>query len=262
MPGELAHNATYTDTSDQPHDSVVRVDACTCLCRPFDWRFAHDEAAAIDSNWARATRDNSAYFDGIVLLTSAYTLEQVTPGPDGASAVHAASLSVCLFETRFRNYLAWRHAGFRATGAIDGFGSAILRTADDAILLVSQSPGNVNEGLHYFPSGFIDRNDVDAAGHVDITASIVREMAEEIGLVQDDVVRQPGFTITRAGPHMSIGIHFQSALTADALALRISRYLATGRDPEIAGFTFVRDKRDLVGLKLAPHCAVLLDRLL
>lgn len=257
------HALDYEDASGNPHAAVVRIERCDCRLAGHDWAFARKAAARIDRDWANAIARNPAYFDGIVLLTSSYRLDGTCPRLSGTApgVCEGGILRMTLFETRFRNYLAWRHDGYADTGVIDGFGSAVVHAADGAILLVRQHAGNVNEGLHYFPSGFIDTRDVDASGAVDIAASVVREMAEEVGIGLDDVTRRPGFVLTRAGPHLSIGVEFDSALPAEALARRIRRYLEHTSDPEIADVAFVRSKADLTRLDLAPHCAVLLDHL-
>ena len=264
-----AHSQQYTDAAGRLHDAVVKVAHCSCRLAADDWLFARALADRIDQNWIAETRDNPAFFDGIVLLTKAYEINSGACGhaadvnATGKDAVSSAdALSVVLFETRFRNYLLWRREGFRDAGAIDGFGSAIVRSADGAILLVRQLAGNVNEGLSYFPSGFIDRRDVDADGSIDISASIARELSEEVGLQAQDLTRQPGFIVTRAGPHLSIGVVYDSPLTAKALSERIQAYLGRTTDREIETTTFVREKADLKTLVLAPHCAVLLGRLL
>jgi 8-oxo-dGTP pyrophosphatase MutT (NUDIX family) len=235
------------------HPSVVRVAECTCELAHYDWAYVQRNKADIDRNWAQAGKSNPAFFDGIVLLTSSYRLIWSTP---------PGHLEMTLFATRFRNYLHWRHDGFRDSDAIDGFGSGIIRSADGAVLLIRQQPGNVNEGMYYFPSGFIDNSDVDAQGRVDIAASIAREVKEETGLAPADLVRVPGFIVTRAGPHLSVGVEFQSPLPTDGLAARIERFLADECDPEVAEVSFIADERECDGMKLTSYCDVLLPALL
>lgn len=240
---------THCDSNGRPHASVVRVSACDCRIADYDWPYIHEHRAAIDRHWNEVTAQKSSLFDGLVFVTSAY-------------AIDGDRLGMTIFETRFRNYVHWRHQGFRTAGVVDGFGSAIIKTADDAILLVRQQPGHLNEGLHYFPSGFIDRNDVNSGGRVDLAASVAREVAEETGLTDRELRREAGFVMVRAGPLLAICTEFASPLSADAMSQQIAGYLAREADPEVAAMTFVRTPQDLQHLPLAPHCEVVLPMLL
>lgn len=213
------------------------------------WSFAAENEDAISAHWQAAVRDNPKFFDGVVLLTAGYRVAQDV-------------LEVELFETRFRNFLYWRHHGFVDAAAIDAFGSGVIRAADGGILLVRQHPGNINEGLYYFPGGFIDRRDVATGGHVDIAASISREVHEELGIDASELGREDGYLVTRAGPHLSIAAIFQSRLDGGELLSRISAFLAQEREPEIAEARLVESAGGLDGLRLAPYCAGLLGKLL
>jgi len=237
-----------------PASDVFRVAQCVCRVGDYEWAYAAERRAQIDQHWAQASAVNPTFFDGIVLLTSACHLDDV----DGPSS----RLALTLFETRFRNFLYWHSHGFAGQGAIDAFGAGIVRASDGALLLVRQHPGNVNEGPFNFPSGFIDRSDVDEDGQVDIGGNVARELAEEVGLTTADMERCPGFVVTRVGVHLAVGVEFRSPLTSDHLAARISAFLTTGKDREIAQAIFVRKTQHLEGLELAPHCRQLLSVLL
>lgn len=246
---DLSASPACRDSTGRSHEAVVEVAACDCRIIDYEWPYVAEHRSAIDRHWNEVTRTKTSLFDGLVFVTSAYAFE-------------GNQLRMSLFETRFRNYVHWREQGFPTGGVVDGFGSAIIRAADGAILLVRQQAGHLNEGLHYFPSGFIDRNDVDATGRVDLAASIAREVAEETGLSPDELDRKPGFVIARAGPLLAICVELASPLSADALAGRISAFLEREADPEVAALTFVRKREDLEHLHLAPHCALLLPNLL
>lgn len=242
------------DTTGSQHAKVVRVAECVCHLAEEAWAYVGEHRTAIDQHWVQAVTSNPSYFDGIVLLTSACRLDTANGGP--------TSIALTLFETRFRNFLYWRHHGFDGKGVIDAFGTAIIRAGDGAILLVRQRPGNVNVGFYNFPCGFIDRRDIGKDGQVDIAANICREVAEEVGLGPDDLDRRPGFLITRVGVHLAIGIEFRSRLPADTLAARIRAFLATEANPEIGEVIFVRSRHEYAHLELAPHCTQFLPALL
>ena len=246
---------TFRDSDGKRHPAVVRVEHCKCAAQSFDWPLAEIDRRAIDSHWQRQSAQNPGYFDGIVLLTSSYRL-----AADGGG--RWVALEMRLFETRFRNYLFWRHQGHLGGDVLDGFGSAVIRSRDGAVLLVRQTDGNVNSGLYYFPSGFIDRRDIDGRGYVDIAASVTREVAEETGLGVQDLAVRPGFVVTRAGPHLAVGVEYVSALDSEILDRKVRAFLSRDTAPEIAELRWVRQTADLEGLNLAPHCAMLLPWLL
>ena len=240
--------------ADGRRDAVVRFAECVCNLSEYRWPIVDQHAAEIDQHWEKATALNSTYFDGIVLLTSACRVEMLNS--------QLARLELTLFATRFRNFLFWRHHGFMGEGAIDGFGAAIIRSGDGAILLVRQRPGNVNEGPFNFPCGFIDMSDVEGDGRVNLAANVAREVAEEVGLAGVELERCPGFLVTRIGVHLAVGIEFHSKLSADVLAGRIRNFISSEKNPEIAEVVFVHSLRQADDLQLAPHCRPLLQALL
>lgn len=239
------HDASASATDDE----VLAVAECVVRVGAARWPFAEMHAAEIDSHWQEATRRNRHFFDGVVLMTSRF-------------AVREGHLSVELFRTRFRNYLYWRHRGFAGEGVVDGFGSGLIRSADGAIVLVRQNAGNVNEGLYYTPSGFIDTADINAQGYVDIAASVTREIVEETGLNPATLRRRPGFIVARTGAQLAIGVLFDSALAADALGQSIRDAIARQERPELAEVRLVRRLDDTLGLDVAPHSRLHLRALL
>jgi hypothetical protein len=234
--------------------AVIHIDACACRVADYEWPYVEARRAAIDQHWTEAVAANPAFFDGVVLLTAACRVLPTNAQP--------SRLELTLFETRFRNFLFWRHHGFAGRGVIDAFGAAIVRASDGAILLVRQRPGNVNEGPYNFPCGFIDRSDIDASGRVDLAGNISREVAEEVGLGAADLERCPGFLVTRVGVHLAVGVEYRSSLPSKALAARIRAYLAAAENPEIAEAIFVRTVEQSKALELAPHCRQFLSVLI
>lgn len=229
---------------------VFEVAACEIsVADDASWPFVEAHAAEIDRHWQATTRHNQQFFDGIVLLTSRFE-------------VRAGVLEIDLFRTRFRNYLYWRHCGFAGEGVIDGFGTALIHSADGAVVLIRQQAGNVNEGLYYTPSGFIDEGDVDRQGRVDIVASIAREIEEETGLGAGSLQRRPGCLVARSGAQLAIGVRFDSALAAEDLGRSIRAAIAAQERPELAEVRLVRSLADAADITIAPHTALHLRALL
>jgi 8-oxo-dGTP pyrophosphatase MutT (NUDIX family) len=230
-------------------DRVVPVTRCDLRVSPSVWEYARANAAAIDAAWRGAVLKNPQYFNGAVHLIEAL-------------AIGGDRLEAKLLRTDFKSYLYWRAAGFPETGVLDGFGSALLRSADGAFVLGRQRTGNVNGGLTYLPGGFIDDSDVDANGHIDICASIARELGEETGLTGADVRADAGFLITQAGAHVSIAVTYAACCDALALKAKVEHHIAGDPGSELAGAVIVRRPADIDGLPMPTYARALLSRLL
>ncbi|MBL8565244.1 MAG: NUDIX hydrolase [Hyphomicrobiaceae bacterium] len=228
---------------------VRRVARCRLTVAPYRWAFAEARAAEIAAHWDQQRAANPSYFNGTVLMLADYSIA----GDD---------LVATAFVTEFRSYLFWRSVGFPSTGAIDGFGSAVIRASDGSLLLGRQRSGQLNAGLDYLPGGFIDSRDIDAHGRIDIGASVAREVAEETGLDLDELKVEPGFFVTRVGAQLSIGVPFRSALDGAALRRRVESHIASEPDGELVSVRCVATMADLADVRLAGYCVPLLPVLL
>jgi ADP-ribose pyrophosphatase YjhB (NUDIX family) len=234
---------------DLTHDSVARVTGVVLRTSDRHWDYARTHAVAIDEGWLRASTDNPNFFNGVIHLIDEM---EITGG----------LLQARLLRTDFKSYLHWREAGFPQSGVRDGFGSALILSSDGAILLGRQREGNVNGGLAYLPGGFIDARDVDAEGHIDIAASIARELAEETGLGAAGVTALPGFIVTQTGAHVSIAVTYRATETAEALKTRIEKFIAADSASELTEMVVIRCIKDLDGLAMPAYARVLLTSLL
>lgn len=213
-------------------DGVTRVDACRLAVVPGRWRYADEHADAIDRLWLVRKAERPQLFNGRIVLIS-------------GAGIADGCLTAGFTETDFKSYLHWREAGFPATGLRDGFGSALIRSAEGHLLYGRQRTGHVNAGLMYPPGGFIDPRDIRSDGVIDIAASIAREVAEETGLAAADFVPGGGYWVTVSGPHVSIARELRSRLPAAELVARIARFLAADPDPELAETVVVRRPGDV-----------------
>ena len=89
--------------------AIARVTDCGCSLAQYEWRYAQQYRAQIDQHWQEASAATPKYFDGIVLLTSVCHFEMLD--------TQRSRIELTLFETRFRNFLFWRHHGFTGDGA-------------------------------------------------------------------------------------------------------------------------------------------------
>ena len=213
------------------------------------WDFAREHAAAINAHWQRATALNPNYFNGMIHLIEDLHLD-------------ATHLDARLLATDFKSYLYWRDQGYPEARVLDGFGSALLRSRDGAILLGRQRAGNINGGLAYLPGGFIDARDVGADGSVDLAASVSRELVEETGLDVGRLTRAPGFYVTRTQAQISIAAPFTSEQSADELKADIESHIAGDPKSELTDIVVIRTVSDLADLAMPPYAKVLVAELI
>ncbi|MGL4396820.1 MAG: NUDIX hydrolase [Hyphomicrobium sp.] len=229
---------------------VRRVAACDLRAAPGGWGYAENHREAIAAHWQIAHAANPAFFNGTVHLIRELDIA------DGA-------VRAKLIATEFRNFLYWRDEGFPAEGGVfDGFGSAIITSADGAIILGRQRAGNINAGLAYLPGGFIDPRDVLANGEIDIAASIAREVVEETGLDAGSFTIDPDVIVTRAGVQVSFGVRFRAHQSAAALLAAVTAHIAKDPASELIDVLAVRTPGDLADLAMPHYARVLLPHLL
>ena len=229
-------------------DRVVHVAACDLVVCRDAWGFAETHKDAIEAHWARRTADNPNFFNGTIFVL-------------GAAHIAGDTFHGFFLKTDFRSFLYWREQAFPAAGARDAFGSAIIRAGDGSVLLGRQSAGNVNSGLAYPPGGFIDQRDVDGTGHIDLAASIARELSEETGLAVHTSDVTPGYIFTFDGSLVSMGIEYRFSADADALRATILAHTATEAKPELADIVIVRSAADIDGARVPPYTTRLLRHL-
>ncbi len=228
-------------------DCVVRVASLSLRASTGGWLYSDHHREAIDAHWKLATAANPSFFNGVI-----HVVDRLDVGDNHIEAQ--------LIATGFKSFLYWRDEGFPAEGGVrDGFGSALLRSADGHILLGRQRPGNINAGLAYLPGGFIDSRDAGRDGTVDIAASVERELKEETGLGLDDLTAEPGFIVTMTGAQVSFAVAYNSPLTAEALGAKVHAHIAAESDPELAEMVIVRGFDDLQGLAMPHYARVLLS---
>ena len=185
--------------------------------------------------WLRAANPN--LWDGRVLGVSAR-------GGGGPPTIEGGVLIGEAREDSYSAFLTWRQLGFPEIGVRNLFGSAVIVTADRALLLGLMAETTANAGIIYPPGGSLEPGDVGADGQVDVLGSIVRELQEETGL--DAAEARVGATIAIFdGPRVSLGRLFHFADTAAQLQSRVRGNLARQTDRELADVVVIRTVADL-----------------
>jgi 8-oxo-dGTP pyrophosphatase MutT (NUDIX family) len=211
---------------------IHRVTTLELRVRSFAWPFARARRGEIDAHFAEKQRERPALWNGRVLL-----------GRNSVRTDH--HLSADYFETDFASFLAWRDWGFPDTGVFNGFGMGALRSSDGAFLLGEMGGHTSNAGRIYFPAGTPDPDDV-RDGALDVTGSIIREIAEETGLAATDYTMDSHWSCVFAGPSIAMIRVLQVELPGEALKARVEAHLARETKPELAAVRLVRARSDLV----------------
>ena len=206
---------------------------------------------AIEEHWQKRTAANPAFFNGAIFVVCKQSTQKIN-----SKTVFVADI----MRTDFKTFLYWRECK-TSQDIWDGFGTSILRSSDGQVLLGRQSPGHLNSGLAYFPGGFIDERDVTREGAINIEASILRELAEETGIDASNHERRPGYHITRIGQQISIGVEYQSSLTAEELLKIIHIHLTADEEKELSEVFFLDPRRHDQIRHLAPYAKLLLLKL-
>lgn len=241
--------SNMTDRFDSiAEGGVVRVTRCVLSVAPEAWPFAARHAEEIAAHWEKRRSFSPKLYDGAVHLLRTCTFEHNV-------------FTATLLRTDFKSFLYWRELGYPDAGVRDGFGSAVIRSAEGHVMLGRQTEGNVNQGLAYPPSGFIDEHDV-CGEVIDIDAGTARELREETGLKPEDLARAPGYLVTTSGPHVSIAVEWRSALGSDALKACILEYVRQQQVPELADVVIVRSRSDISAHTIPDYAKVLLRALL
>ena len=146
-------------------------------------------------------------------------------------------------EVDYASFLTWRDGGRPEAGVKDCFAQAALRAADGAFLLGVMAPHTAHPGHIYFPGGTPDRNDIKGKT-VDLEGSLWRELCEETGLTNADVVAEHGWHALLAGQRLALLKVLQSRETAESLRSIILNFLSQQREPELSDIRIVRQPAD------------------
>lgn len=195
------------------------------------WAWAEAEQARIAAHWSALATHNTRLFDGRVLISSRFTIEQ------------GILSGVCL-ETDFSKFLAWRDFGFPDASMTNVFAMAALRAEDGAYLLGVMGPHTANAGRIYFPAGTPDPRDV-VDGRVDLGGSVIRELMEETGLGADDVRVGDEFTAIERGRRLAVMRDVVVAGSAEDVRARVRYNLAQLDEEELSDLVIVRGAQDL-----------------
>lgn len=211
------------------------------------WPFAERNKAEIDARWQARTRENPAFFNGVIHLLTEFSLD-------------GGVLSGRFIRAEFKSFLYWRETGHADQTVMDAFGSGLILSSDDRMLLGRQRAGNLNSGLCYPPGGFIDGRDVRPDGRIDIEGSVAREIFEETGLATPAFERAGDYVVTIAGPSLSIAVPYRASLGGAALIDAVRAHIASDPGGELADVLLVDPGEQPVAAPMPAYAQALLSR--
>lgn len=225
----------------EPISSIdLRLDA-------FDWAFAAERRAEIDRHWDGLRTARPGLWNGEVILAREVHIEQ-------------GRLTGSCFRTDFASFVAWSDWSWPDREVLDCWGAALILSRDGALLYGRMADSTLNAGQVYPPSGGVDMQDVAAGGRIDIEGSLVRELAEETGLLAREA--KPGrLWSARAGCQLCLGRELWFDADADVLARGIERFNASLEEPELDGVVVLRSRGD-IGPGMPPYAAAIAEHLL
>ena len=215
---------------------------------PGPWPMPEALRAEIPAAWARVIAAQPETWDGRIL--------GFTPPEIGADAV----LRAVAYEDAYSTFLTWRNAGFPDIGLVHMFGTALIHSADGALIFGVMGQQTVNAGRIYPPGGSLEPRDV-REGLVDAEACIALELDEETGLDAADARLGPLLAVFH-GPRVAISRVFHFEQSAEDLVATIRANLERQEHRELADVLALRNaKEGRATGDLVDYAAAVLDAL-
>jgi 8-oxo-dGTP pyrophosphatase MutT (NUDIX family) len=211
--------------------SFAHASRTDCILEPGPWAWAEENAAFIAAHWAKLKARSPALFDGEVLVLR-------------EGGIEGGVFRGAYRRTRYSAFLTARDYGFPDGTTRNAFSMGALRSRDGAFLLGVMGSHTANPGKIYFAAGTPDPSDV-VDGVVDLSGSVVRELAEETGLSPGELAFDDAWTVVGLGPRIAFMRKVSIDLPAEEAKALIERNIAAQEDPELAGIHIVRSEADL-----------------
>jgi hypothetical protein len=220
------------ERSSVPDIEIVTLDRIEISSEPWAWPFAADRRPDIDRYFAELQKKRTGVWNGRAILLHRHAIAD--------NVLHGAC-----FETDYASLCAWREWEFPDPGVCNVFACAALQAADGAWLVGEMASDTAAAGLQYFPCGTPEPSDIDAAGALDLTGNLVRELKEETGLDAATLDVAPGWTMVRDRSFLALMKTLAVRQNADELRAGIRRYIAAQAHSELVDAHIVRSLRDL-----------------
>lgn len=196
------------------------------------WPMPQAMREAVGETWARKFKENPHLWDGRIICVS-------VPEIDGNGVLRATA-----YEDAFSAFMTWCDQGFPEIGLRNLFGSSLIITSDNAIILGVMGETTANAGRIYPPAGSLEPRDVQPDGSIDVYRSTAIELLEETGLRYADAI-EGELVAVFDGPRVSVARALYYPHTADALLATIRANLDRQEERELADVVAVRSLDEL-----------------
>lgn len=174
---------------------------------------------AIDDNWQNELAANPTLYDGEIYLASQASLI------DGV-------LQSNYQRTSFRSLLYWRK-DLSPDKPFHIFGSGVIVSSDNRLLLGQMGAHNAVGGKIYFPAGSNDDQDI-VDGQVDFERNARREVLEETGIDLYESERCSGYYLVQSERSLALFRCYNFAQTGDALLAQAEQFISSQIQPELS----------------------------
>lgn len=219
--------------------AVYRVQSLNIEVSNKPWAFETAHAEAIEAYFEEAKKRIPILWNGRTMKLTGFEFKDGTF--NGTCA-----------ECSFAAFLAWRDWGAPDPTSYNLFGSAILRSAEGALLYGVMSRKTATAGMIYPPGGNLNPTDLTEDGKVDLIGAIYRELSEETGLKPEDV-RPAELLVTFDGWRISIGQVMSVPRPAEELRTEILRFSEASEEQELADIRIIRTRADLEDSAIVPY---------
>ena len=228
-------------------------DRLDCRLVEHRWTLTEAQEQAVADVWRERKSRTPSLYDGRILL--ARRAEALVDAPG------RSTLEVEFFEASYARYLAWRELGQPDWGVFNCFSMPALRSTDGAFLAGEMGRDHAHPGQIYFPCGTPDRGDV-VGSRVDLTGCIIRELAEETGIVVDERDFAPNWRVIFHKRQVAcvrvVNLPGEAQGQLDAAL----RHIRSQERPELAGMRIFRQRVELADPRIAFSTKAFLESVL
>jgi len=213
-------------------------------CRLVDhrWTLTPAQERLVAEIWRERKNRTPALYDGRILMARRAEARVDAGG--------RPALEVEFFESPYSRYLAWRELDQPDWGVFNCFSMPALRSADGAFLAGEMGRDHAHPGEIYFPCGTPDRDDV-VGTRVDLTGCLIRELAEETGIVVDERNFAPSWRVVFHKRQVAclrvVNLYREAQAELDAAL----RHIRSQDRPELAGMRIFRQRAELADPRIA-----------
>ena len=221
-------------------------------CRLVDhcWELTPSQERMVAEIWREQSRRNPWLYDGRILLARrAEALVELLRRAEARGRVLRGALP------RFH---AWKRLGQPDWGVLNCFAAPALRSSDGAYLAGEMGQDHSQPGRIYFPCGTPDLDDV-VGSRVDLTGCLIRELAEETGIVVDERNFAPSWRVIFVNRQVACLCIVDLPGQAEAQRDAALRYIRGQEKPELAGMRILREGADLADPRLPDFMKAFLE---